>query len=80
MGVNDEIVPLKHEQAEVEQAIPRKVLDYRTVYVSRPLPFTSGYPRLCDLGEARSGIQDHYDDIMPDIYRAPEVLMGMSWS
>ena len=79
MGINDDTVLPKHGQAEVDDPIPRKILKDRTIYMSRPLPLTSGYPRLCDLGEARSGNEEHDDDIMPDVYRAPEVLMGMNW-
>lgn len=34
---------------------------------------------LCDLGEARLGTDQQTGDIMPDIYRAPEVILNMSW-
>ncbi|KAK2786958.1 hypothetical protein FQN53_005904 [Emmonsiellopsis sp. PD_33] len=30
-------------------------------------------------GEARLGDEEHQDDIMPDVYRAPEVILGMKW-
>jgi serine/threonine protein kinase len=36
-------------------------------------------PLLSDFGEARLG--DVHDGlIQPDIYRAPEVILGMSWT
>lgn len=52
----------------------------RTIYLSRPLSLNFGPPVLCDLGEARFGDEEHQDDIMPDVYRAPEVILGMKWS
>lgn len=58
--------------------VPRKVVgDDRTIYLSRLLPLTFGPPVLCDLGEARLGDEEHQDDIMPDVYRAPEAILGM---
>lgn len=48
--------------------------------MSRPVPFTNGLPILCDLGEARIDKDMHNGDIMPDIYRAPEVILGMNWA
>jgi serine/threonine-protein kinase SRPK3 len=43
------------------------------------MPFIAGPPVLCDLGEARIGDQKHGGDIMPGIYRAPEVVLEMGW-
>ncbi|KAK2861261.1 hypothetical protein FQN49_004383 [Arthroderma sp. PD_2] len=79
MGIDDKAVLYEYEKDELEYPVPRKVVDGRTIYLSRPLPFTFGPPVLCDLGEARLGDQEHDDDIMPDVYRAPEVIMGMKW-
>lgn len=36
-------------------------------------------PLLSDFGEARLG-DVHNGLIQPDIYRAPEVILGMSWT
>lgn len=36
-------------------------------------------PILCDLGEARIGTEKQQGDIMPELYRAPEVLLGRYW-
>jgi len=67
------------EKSELEQPIARKVLGDRIVYHSRPMPLSTGPPVLCDLGEAIIGTQKHRGDIMPGIYRAPEVILGMDW-
>lgn len=38
-----------------------------------------GLPILSDFGEARIGDR-HQGSIQPDLYRAPEVLLGMEWT
>jgi serine/threonine protein kinase len=43
------------------------------------MPVNTGLPVLCDFGEARIGDKKHTGDIMPGIYRAPEVILGMEW-
>lgn len=60
--------------------MPRKVMSTHTVYVSRPMPLTKGVPSLCDLSEARFYDSENTDLVMPDAYRAPEVVLGMPWS
>lgn len=67
------------EEDEIQRPIARKVLDDRYVYYSRPMPVCASLPVLSDLGEARVGEQKHRGDIMPGIYRAPEVILDMEW-
>lgn len=43
------------------------------------MPITTGLAVLSDLGEARIGDHRHKGDIMPGIYRAPEVVLNMDW-
>ncbi|PYI11487.1 kinase-like protein [Aspergillus sclerotiicarbonarius CBS 121057] len=56
-----------------------QTLENRTIYLSRQLPISYGTPILCDLGEARLGTDNQRGDIMPDVYRAPEIILNMSW-
>ncbi|RDL30360.1 uncharacterized protein BP5553_10238 [Venustampulla echinocandica] len=79
LGIKDDSILSKFEEAEFEAPVPRKSLEDRTIYVSRPLPISYGAPVLCDLGEARLGTEQQQGDIMPDIYRAPEVILNMTW-
>ncbi|OJJ42004.1 hypothetical protein ASPZODRAFT_137574 [Penicilliopsis zonata CBS 506.65] len=79
LGIKDDSILSQFEQAEFEAPAPRKILDDRTIYISRPLCISYGTPVLCDLGEARLGTDQQQGDIMPDIYRAPEVILDMSW-
>lgn len=79
LGIKDDVILSQFEQAELEAPVPRKILEDRTIYLSRPLRMSYGTPVLCDLGEARLGIDQQQGGIMPDIYRAPEVILGMTW-
>lgn len=79
LGIKDTSILSRFEEAEVEGPVPRKSLSDRTIYVSRPLPISFGTPVLCDLGEGRLGVDNQTGDIMPDIYRAPEVILNMNW-
>ncbi|KAE8371693.1 kinase-like protein [Aspergillus bertholletiae] len=79
LGIKDDSILSKFEEAEFEAPVPRKILEDRTIYLSRPLPISYGAPVLCDLGEARLGTDQQQGDIMPDIYRAPEVILDMGW-
>lgn len=43
------------------------------------MPLSTGLPVVSDLGEARIGNHMHRGDVMPGIYRAPEVILHMDW-
>ncbi|RAL14126.1 uncharacterized protein BO97DRAFT_433244 [Aspergillus homomorphus CBS 101889] len=51
----------------------------RVFYFSRPLPISFVMPVLCNLGKARLGVDQQQGNIMPDVYRASEVILGMNW-
>ncbi|KAB8208017.1 U4/U6 small nuclear ribonucleo protein PRP4 [Aspergillus parasiticus] len=55
------------EEREVKAQSARKVLQ------------DHGLPLLSDFGDARFGDQQHSDDIMPNPYRAREVILKSSW-
>ncbi|PKX95434.1 uncharacterized protein P174DRAFT_419371 [Aspergillus novofumigatus IBT 16806] len=79
LGIKDGSILAKFDTAEFEAPVPRETLEDCTIYLSRPLPISYGTPALCDLGEARLRIDRQQGDIMPDVYRAPEVILDMSW-
>lgn len=80
LGIHDNSVLAKFEQHENENPCPRKELDDRTIYLSRPMLLTKGEPCITDLSEARFGDYKHTDRIMPNVYRAPEVILGFPWT
>ncbi|KAH7329486.1 kinase-like domain-containing protein [Stachybotrys elegans] len=78
MGVPDPAVFSKIEKAELEHPSARKKLTNRTIYRSQLMPVTHGKIVICDFGAAKIGDR-HTGDVMPGVYRAPEVIMGMEW-
>ncbi|KAK2759103.1 hypothetical protein FQN54_003202 [Arachnomyces sp. PD_36] len=78
-GITDSSALSDIEEGETNQPIARKVLSDRTIYNSRLMPVNAGLPVLCDFSEARVGGGKHKGDVMPGIYRAPEVILGMDW-
>jgi serine/threonine protein kinase len=68
------------EDAEMAEPNPRKVYKHHTIYSSRvhDLP-TPSIPVLCDFGEARFGKESYGEHAMPDLYRAPEILLRIEW-
>ncbi|PWY95974.1 kinase domain protein [Aspergillus sclerotioniger CBS 115572] len=68
------------EEREVNAPSPRKVLKDRTIYLSTIYNAGGdGLPLLSDFGEARFGDVENNADIMPNMYRAPEVVFKESW-
>ncbi|KAJ5580196.1 U4/U6 small nuclear ribonucleoprotein PRP4 [Penicillium hispanicum] len=67
------------EEKEIQTQSPRKVLKEHTIYTSSRFPPGDGLPLLSDFGEARFGDEEHHEDIMPNPYRAPEVILRSSW-
>ncbi|GFN12640.1 putative protein kinase [Aspergillus tubingensis] len=84
IAAKDESVFREWDDGETNEPSPRKVDNEYTVYQSRPFRRKKGWsglgmPLLTDFGEARLG-EVHEGLIQPDIYRAPEVILGMSWT
>ncbi|AEO67582.1 uncharacterized protein THITE_160781 [Thermothielavioides terrestris NRRL 8126] len=69
----------KVEEAEMAEPSPRKVFKTHTIYSSRPLELQPTVPVLCDFGEARFGSESYGEHVMPDLYRAPEIVLRIEW-
>ena len=79
----DDLIFIKFEESELQNPSPRKETDGRAIYLSRDLeiiPAKIGAPVLGDFGSAVPGDIEHFEDAQPDIYRAPEVILGGPWS
>lgn len=79
-GILDNAAFARFEREEHDFPMPRKELPDHNIYVSRPISLTKSAPSLCDLSEARLGDLQNTDLVMPDVYRAPEVVLGLPWS
>lgn len=67
------------EERIIEESSTRKILEDRAIYTSSRFPPSTGLPLLSDFGEARFGDEDRNEDIMPNAYRAPEVVLKTNW-
>jgi serine/threonine protein kinase len=82
-GIEDDSVFAAFEDQELLEPSARKLVDDdRAIYVSLELqmPKDWGAPVLCDFGSAVPGDMEHSEDVQPDIYRAPEVILEAPWS
>ncbi|KFY17156.1 hypothetical protein V492_00864 [Pseudogymnoascus sp. VKM F-4246] len=84
LGINDDSFFTEFEERELQRPVPRKEVDSngRTIYMSQDLkiPNDIGAPVLCDFGSAVLGDQHHSEDIQPNIYRSPEVILDVPWT
>jgi serine/threonine protein kinase len=64
-----------------EAGIPHKVDGGREVYLSTDfeLPDDPGVPIISDFGDAQFGDAPFVGEVMPDLYRAPEIILGIPW-
>ncbi|KAL2024254.1 hypothetical protein VTK56DRAFT_9410 [Thermocarpiscus australiensis] len=85
LGENQNLKEIEEE--EMTHPSARKVYSNHTIYQSRMV--TGDWsedseivpvPVLCDFGEARFGKQSYDEEVMPDLYRAPEILLGIEWN
>ncbi|KAK0610781.1 kinase-like domain-containing protein [Immersiella caudata] len=82
-GIEDDLVFTAFEDQELREPSARKQVDGdRVIYEFRELQMLKkcGAPVLCDFGSAVSGDTEHTEDVQPDIYRAPEVILEAPWS
>ena len=68
------------EESEMTEPGPRKVYKDHTIHATTLLEFTPTVPVLCDFGEARFGRESYAEHAMPDLCRAPEILLGLDWT
>ena len=77
----DDTALSKVEQAEITKPSPRKILGDRTIHLSYAMPTTYDPLSITDFGAARLGLpgQKYTGDVMPGVFRAPEIIAGMEW-
>ncbi|KAF2719936.1 kinase-like protein [Polychaeton citri CBS 116435] len=81
----DSSVLTQFEKQELEDPSPNKEVDgggviYLSLEMGTPRAF--GAPVLCDFGSAIAlddGLE-HREDIQPDVYRSPEVILDIPWA
>jgi serine/threonine-protein kinase SRPK3 len=60
---------------------PRKTTDGRATHTSASLelPDDPGPPIVTDFGDARVGAGPFIGEVLPDLYRAPEIVLAIPW-
>jgi len=80
----DASIMTEFEKQELEQPSPMKEVDGGVIYLSREMgiPKAFGAPVLCDFGSAvpLDDGSEHREDIQPNFYRSPEVILDMPWT
>lgn len=80
----DSSIMTQFEKEELEQPSPMKEVDGGIIYLSREMgiPRAFGAPVLCDFGSAVSldDGSEHREDIQPNFYRSPEVILDIPWT
>ena len=80
-GVEDTSEWRAVEVAEMADPTPRKIYKDHAIHASRVLELPPpAVPVLCDFGEARFGGEAYGEHAMPDLYRAPEILLRIEWN
>jgi len=80
----DQSVLTQFEREELDEPSPKKEAEGSIVYLSRAMgmPKAFGGPALCDFGSAvplDDGLE-HREDIQPNVYRAPEIILDVPWT
>ena len=70
------------EATESDHPSARTVDRNRVVYASTivDIPDSPGDFILCDFGDAQFGCREHVLEVMPDVYRAPEIVLKVPWN
>lgn len=83
LGADDSVLTA-FEQGELNEPCPRKELNGRIIYLSRELSIPKDFsaPVLCDFGSAvpLDDGAEYREDIQPDVYRAPEIILDIPWT
>ncbi|KAL5347497.1 hypothetical protein ACLOAV_007809 [Pseudogymnoascus australis] len=82
LAMKDDAIFKAFEQEEMDEPSLRKVYGERIIYASRALdvPDDASHNVLCDFGDAQFGAETYGGEVMPDLYRAPEIVLGICWN
>ncbi|RMD40678.1 hypothetical protein DV735_g4420, partial [Chaetothyriales sp. CBS 134920] len=78
IAITDDSILSTVEENEIHKPSARKTINDTTIYVSQYMLGGAGPLTISDLGQARIG-RVHRTKAMPVPYRAPEVILGMTW-
>lgn len=82
VGCTDNEILEAFEEREFDEPSPRKTDGDYVIYASRELdlPDEPDSFILCDFGDAQFGQKEYVGEVMPDLYRAPEIILKIPWN
>lgn len=82
LGVEDGAIFKSFEEEEWSKPSLRKIHGDQIIYATRQVdvPDDSSHAVLCDFGDAQFGESIYLGEVMPDLYRAPEIVLGIPWN
>ena len=82
LGIEDDTIFRTFEEEEAARPSLRKVDGDRIIYATRQVDIPESPSRavLCDFGDAHFGEEAYIGEVMPDLYRAPEIVLGIPWN
>jgi serine/threonine-protein kinase SRPK3 len=81
LGIEDDAILKMFEEEELTEPSLRKIDGDRVIYATRELDIPDDATRavLCNFGDAQFGEKTHIGEVMPDLDRAPEIVLGIPW-
>jgi hypothetical protein len=82
LGIEDDAIFKSFEEEEWAEPSLRKIDGDRIIYATRQVgvPDNPSHAVLCDFGDAQFGEEMYIGEVMPDLYRAPEIVLGIPWN
>jgi serine/threonine-protein kinase SRPK3 len=82
IGIEDDTIFKNFEEEEWTEPSLRKLDGDRIIYATRQvgIPDNPSHAVLCDFGDAQFGEETYIGEVMPDLYRAPEIVLGIPWN
>ena len=82
IGIEDDATFKTFEEEEWTEPSLRKLDGDRIIYATRQvdIPDNPSHVVLCDFGDAQFGEETYIGEVMPDLYRAPEIVLGIPWN
>ncbi|KAF2189980.1 kinase-like protein [Zopfia rhizophila CBS 207.26] len=82
MTITDDSILKKFEYEERDKPSTCKVDSNCVIYALRALdiPNEPSYPILCDFSNTQFGEEYYIREVIPDLYRAPEIVLGIPWN
>jgi len=82
LAVEDDTIFRTFEEEEWSEPSLRKISGDRIIYATRELdiPDNPTHIVLGDFGDAQFGEETYIGEVMPDLYRAPEIVLGIPWN